>query len=328
MGDREHEQGPSESEPNPTQALIDEEGGGEQSADVSWEEDRWGEASTEAAPHEGRGHQARLSFRRVRDELEQRLEASGYSRAGFAERYDAVRPRPPIVLGELLPPLAGVERPRLVVDLGSGTGLSTRFWAESAVEVIGVEPQRTMREWAESVTQATNVRYLDVSSDDTGLAEGCADIVTAAQSLQWMEPGPTFAEIGRILRAGGVFCAYEYVHLQTPLWEPETAWADVIAAKRRLRAERGLDHRLWPVTRERLEKSGRFSFVRELGLHSVEEGDGERLLALALSEGSLTTLLEAGATEEEVGLDRLREVARAMPRVAWLISYRACIGRK
>ncbi len=263
----------------------------------------------------------------MRDELKRRLETSGYARPGFAERYDAVRPRPPAVLSQLLPALAGVERPSLVVDLGSGTGLSTRFWAECADEVIGVDPQWTMREWAESATDAPNVRYLDASSHETGLADGCADLVTAAQSLQWMEPGATFAEIARILRPGGVFCAYEYVHLQTPLWEPEAAWADVIATKRRLRAERSLDNRLWPVSRERLEESGIFSMVREFGLHSVEEGDGERLVALALSEGSLTTLLEAGVREEEVGLDRLREVARTMPRVPWWISYRAWIGR-
>jgi SAM-dependent methyltransferase len=261
-------------------------------------------------------------------ELERRLGESGYDRAGFAARYDAVRPRPPAVLLELLPALAGVTRPRLVVDLGSGTGLSTRFWAERADEIVGVEPQAAVREWAESATKPKNVRYLAAASHQTGLRDECADIVTAAQSLQWMEPEPTFAEIGRILRAGGVFCAYEYVHLQTPLWEPERIWFEVIATKRRLRAERGLDNRVFPVSCERLEESGVFSDVRELALHSVEEGDGERLVRLALSEGSLVTLLEAGVSEEEVGLDRLREVARGMPTVAWWIGYRAWIGRK
>lgn len=264
------------------------------------------------------------------DELERRLGESGYARPGFAEHYDAVRPSPPGVLLELLPSLAGVERPKLVVDLGSGTGLSARFWAEHADEVIGVEPQTPMREWAESVTEAANVRYLDASSYETKLPGECADVVTAAQSLQWMDPGPTFAEIGRILRAGGVFCAYEYVSLQTPLWEPEIVWEAVIARKKQLRAARGLDRqkRIWPVGRERLEESGVFRSVRELSLHSVEEGDGERLVRLALSEGSVQTLLEDGVSEGEVGLDRLREVARAMPRVPWWISYRAFVGRK
>ena len=87
-----------------------------------------------------------------------------------------------------------------MVDLGSGTGLSTRAWAERAEEVVGIEPNDAMRVEAEAATQAGNVRYLGGSSYETGLPDACADLVTCAQSLQWMEPEPTFAEIARILR--------------------------------------------------------------------------------------------------------------------------------
>ena len=265
----------------------------------------------------------------MRDELRRRLEQSGYGRPGFAERYDAFRPRPPAALLALLPPLAGVERPRLVVDLGSGTGLSTRFWAETADEVVGVEPNPAMRRRAEEATHAANVRYLDASAYETGLPEACADLVTAAQSLQWMEPDPAFGEIARILRRGGVFCAYEYFALQTPLWEPEVAYDALRARTRQLRAERGLDRtrRTWPVSRERLEESGVFRFVREVAAHGVEEGDGERLVGFALSEGNLSTLLEAGATEEETGLDGLRRAAASVvDPVTWWIGYRVWLG--
>jgi SAM-dependent methyltransferase len=263
----------------------------------------------------------------VTDELQRRLERSGYDHLDFAERYDRYRPKPPAVLVELLPPLAGVVRPRLVVDLGSGTGLSTRLWAAHADEVIGVEPNDAMRAYAEEATDASNVRYIGASSYETGLPDGCADLVTAAQSLHWMRPERVFPEIGRILRPGGVFCAYEYFSLQTPLWEPEAAWSVVREHKARLRSERGLTEQLWPVDRTRLEASGVFAHVRELALHSVEEGDGDRLVGLALSEGSMVTLLEAGVTEKEVGLDRLREAAALMPEpVPWWIGYRVWVG--
>jgi SAM-dependent methyltransferase len=265
---------------------------------------------------------------RIDPEREQRLAKSGYDRPGFAARYDASRPHPPPALGDLLTALAGVSRPRLVVDLGCGSGLSTRYWAERADRVLGIEPQDAMREFAAEATQASNVSYSGRFAHDTGLEDGCADIVTAAQSLQWMEPEPTFAEVGRILRRGGIFCAYEYIHLQTPLWEPERVWAELIETKRRLREEHGLENRVYPVSAERLQESGVFAEVRELPLHSVEEGDGRRLVELALSEGSLVTLLESGVTEEEVGLDRLRDVAREMPLVPWWIGYRVWIGRR
>jgi SAM-dependent methyltransferase len=261
-------------------------------------------------------------------ELRRRLEHSGYAEPGFAEHYDTYRPGPPAALLELLPRLAGVERPALVVDLGSGTGLSTRYWADHADEVVGVEPQAAMLRWAEEATDAPNIRYVLASAYETGLGDGCADLVTAAQSFHWMRPERVFPEVGRILRPGGVFCAYEYFALQTPLWEPEAAWEVILERKQELRASRGVDRGdIWPVSTERLAESGVFRFVRESALHGVEQGDGDRLVGLVLSEGSTTTLLEAGATEEELGIDRLREAARAMPDpVPWWIGYRAWLG--
>lgn len=257
-----------------------------------------------------------------------RMEAAGYSVPGFAERYDAVRFRPPEALLTLLPPILGGGRPGTVVDLGSGTGLSTRFWAESAGEVIGVEPNAAMRTCAERLNRASTVRFVDGSGEQTGLPGATADLVTASQSLHWMAPEPTFAEIGRILRPGGVLCAYEYRSFQTPLWEPEDAWARVRANVASLRTALRLDERLrqWPIETGALRASGVFRLVRETAMHSHEEGDGSRLLELALSEGSLQTLLAAGVTEAEVGLDELRRVTRSMPRVPWWIGYRVWLA--
>ena len=273
------------------------------------------------------------TFRRVDAELERRLVESGYGGPGFAEHYDRCRPRPPLALAELLPSLAGTRRPRRVVDLGCGTGLSTRFWAPHADEVVGVEPNDAMRAFAETATatatESHNIRYVGASAYQTGLADACADVVTAAQSMQWMRPDRVLPEIGRLLRPGGVFCAYEYFALQTPLWEPEDQWRRVRARKGELRAELGLDDsvQLWPVSTARLEESGVFRCVRELALHSIEQGDGERLVELALSEGSMTTLLEVGASAEDIGLDRLQTPAATMPQpLPWWISYRVWVG--
>ena len=49
---------------------------------------------------------------------------------GLAAVYDAFRPAPPAVLVKVLTLLAKCERARLVVDIGCGTGLSTRLGAE------------------------------------------------------------------------------------------------------------------------------------------------------------------------------------------------------
>jgi len=266
----------------------------------------------------------------VSKDLRRELEPSGYSRPGFAETYDRFRPRPPAYLTTLLPSLAGVERPRLVVDLGSGTGLSTRLWADATDAVVGVEPQEGMRRQAEAATEAAIVSYVDGSSADTGVDEVSADIVTASQSLQWMEPDTTFAEVDRILRPGGVFAAYPYESLTTPLWEPEHVLEDVFRRSAEKRDALGLypDRKRWPPSAERFEASGAFRFVRELGLLSVEHGEGERLVGFALSTGTVATPLDH-VGEEELGLDRLRKVADGIREpIPWYLGYRLWLGLK
>jgi SAM-dependent methyltransferase len=255
------------------------------------------------------------------------LREAGYEDASFAETYERYRPRAPEALLDLLALLAG-GRPRLVVDLGSGTGLSTRAWAERADEVVGVEPSDAMRAVAAAATTAKNVRYVAGSSHATGLEKRSADVVTCSQSLQWMEPEPTFAEIGRILRPGGVFCAYEYRDLVTARWDAEEALEATMTAAGRIREARGLipSATRFPPSVERLEESGIFERVRELTLHGVEPGDGERLVGFALALGTVRTVLADGVAEDEVGLDRLRSVAERLPPGPWLLGYRAWVG--
>jgi len=255
---------------------------------------------------------------------------------GYAGCYDAYRPAPPAVLAEILAQLAQVARPGLVVDLGSGTGLSASYWAERAEAVVGIEPSLDMRRQAEARTTAGNVRYQEGFSTATGLPDGCADIVTCSQSLHWMEPEPTFAEVARILRPGGVFAAYDCDWPPTVNWEAEAADQEIQETVRRaeaIGAERG-----WYAGVQRWEKKGhlermrgsnRFHFVKEILVHSIETGNAERLVGLCRSQGSVATLLKHGMTEAEVGLDALRRAAeRALgdDTVPWYWSYRVRVA--
>ncbi len=265
------------------------------------------------------------------DRVLEQIKGQGYELPGFATHYDRYRPRPPVVLLEMLPRMADTVRPALVVDLGAGTGLSTRFWAGHADAVVGVEPLAEMREVAVAATDGPDVSYLAAPSHATGLPAARADIVTCSQSLQWMEPEPTFAEIARILRPGGVFAAYEYRWSVTTRPAVDAISEEVYARKGELREELGLDRgrTLWPVSRERLDESGRFRFVEETRVHSEERITAERLVGFALSEGSMQTLLAAGVTEQQVGLDRLRAVATTElgdEPSPWYLGYRLVLG--
>src|SRR5438093_4373845 len=104
-----------------------------------------------AAPAPGRGR----TLVRVSEFSQELIARSGYSSDAFAQVYDAYRPVPPDDLLAILALVARTDRPQLVVDLGSGTGLSTRVWAERADEVVGVEPNPRMVERARGATLAS-----------------------------------------------------------------------------------------------------------------------------------------------------------------------------
>jgi SAM-dependent methyltransferase len=258
------------------------------------------------------------------------IESSGYDRPGFADRYDRYRPHPPQALLEWLRRYARVKRPRLVVDLGCGTGLSTRAWAGKAHRVIGIEPNAAM---LAAVEPADGVEFREAFAQATGLDDGCADIVTCSQSLHWMEPEPTFAEAARILRAGGVFAAYDYDW--PPVVDPEVDAAfDAYQQRRRELREshailRGAD--IWPKHEhlDRMRESGRFRFCRELLLHSVEEGNAERVTGFAYSLGLPAVDIDDEEIERCLRVAELDDAARRVlgdRTVPFLFGYRVRVG--
>jgi SAM-dependent methyltransferase len=258
------------------------------------------------------------------------IETSGYDRPGFAEGYDRHRPRPPDALLEWLCRYTRAERPALVVDLGCGTGLSTRAWSGRAERVVGIEPNAAM---LASAAPAPGVEFREAFAQDTGLEDGCADIVTCSQSLHWMEPEPTFIEAARILRPGGVFAAYDYDW--PPVVDPEVDAAFVAYQKRRreLRERRDLKRGadIWHKHEhvQRMQDSGRFSICRELLLHSVEEGSADRIVGFAYSLGCPSVGLEDEEIERELRASELEEVARRVlgdRTVPFLFGYRVRVG--
>jgi SAM-dependent methyltransferase len=231
---------------------------------------------------------------------------------------------------ELLCRYAESERPALVVDVGCGTGLSTRAWSGIAERAIGVEPNRAMLDEA---APADGVEYVEAYAQKTGLDDGCADIVTCSQALHWMEPEPVFAEIGRVLRPGGIFAAYDYD------WPPVID-ADVDAAfvafqeRRRLACERRGIRRgaeSWPKGEHlgRMRASGRFRFCREIVLHSTEDGDATMVGGFARSIGLPVADGSDAGLEAELRLDELEAVARRVlggRKVPFVFGYRVRVG--
>jgi SAM-dependent methyltransferase len=260
---------------------------------------------------------------------------SGYLKDGFAAIYDRYRPAPPREVLEILTVVAAVERPSLVVDLGCGTGVSTRAWAELADKVVGIEPNPRMIERARTATDQPNVRYVEAYGADTCLSAGRADLVTTFQSFHWMEPQPVLAEAVRILRGGGVFAACDYD--VPPLVEPEVdaAFAALMQARREARQRLSIPGGAtsWPKDRHlgEIRASGRFRHTRELVAHSWRETDAARTIGLVESIGGAQELSSEQAPEVDNAFERLREIAkRVLGDRAWpqLLCYRIRIGIK
>jgi SAM-dependent methyltransferase len=241
------------------------------------------------------------------------IRRSGYESDAFADLYDRYRIAPPRELVDVLTLVLGMERPRLVVDLGAGTGLSTRAWAGRASQVVGVEANAYMVERARRATREQNVAYRERYAADTGLTDGAADLVTCAQAFHWMEPGPVLAEAARLVRPGGVFAAYDYD--VPPVVHPEIdeAFAVHLAARREARKLLGREAgaESWPKDGHlaQIQASGRFRFAREIVCHGFDECDAERLLGLAESLGGPRGIFGRAAPQVERTYERLREVA-------------------
>jgi SAM-dependent methyltransferase len=253
--------------------------------------------------------------------------------SGFADLYDAVRPTPPDVIGALLCRYANEPSPR-VVDLGSGTGLSSRWAARWARSVIGIEPNHDMRAVAGGVVGA--IDYRSGFSFATGLPDACADVVIAVQAMHWMEPVSTLAEVARILRPGGVFASFDAD------WPPvaglaraESAWSDLDELVRTGGLHTDETVKAWPRAEHlaNMIASGHFAWCRELFFHQTEAGGADRFISLLQSQGGYQSLLKQGLALADIGTDIFEREVRAAYAESTVdhgitFSWRARVGVK
>jgi SAM-dependent methyltransferase len=130
--------------------------------------------------------------------------------SGLASAYARHRPDYPADAVEwivrragLVADSAGGKNPPLLIDVGCGTGISSRQFAQGGVRVTGIEPNDDMRRQAEQAGGMALLHYQPGKAEQTGLADGCADCVLAAQAFHWFDASLALAEFHRILRPGG-----------------------------------------------------------------------------------------------------------------------------
>ncbi|MFT7621593.1 MAG: SAM-dependent methyltransferase [Myxococcota bacterium] len=103
-----------------------------------------------------------------------------------------------------------------VVDLGCGTGLSSRGFARAGYEVIGVEPNPDMLEAARAGGGGANLEYVRAEAAATGLDDHSVDIVVSGQAFHWFTLDEVLPELQRILRPGGWVVPFWNLRSQRP----------------------------------------------------------------------------------------------------------------
>lgn len=126
---------------------------------------------------------------------------------GLAQGYDAHRPSYPREAIEAI--VNRLARPMVIVDVGCGTGISTRLLtraAGSGSHVIGIDPNADMLHIALQAAGGPNdttIDYRPARAEATGLGAGSADAVVCAQAFHWFDARAALREFHRVLKSSG-----------------------------------------------------------------------------------------------------------------------------
>lgn len=122
-----------------------------------------------------------------------------------AASYRQYRPGYPAGLYDWLCGL--VPSRRLAWDAGTGNGQAALDLAARFERVVATDPSE--RQIAEA-TPHPRIGYGIAAETNPALKDASVDLVTAAQAMHWFDLDRFFAEVARVLRAGGVIAAWTY----------------------------------------------------------------------------------------------------------------------
>lgn len=96
--------------------------------------------------------------------------------------------------------------PRRALDVGCGTGLSTRPLGEIADEVVGIDISGDM---LAATTGAPGVRFMRCSAQDLAFRDASFGLVTTSSSIHWIDRDAFLPEAVRVLSTDGHLVTYD-----------------------------------------------------------------------------------------------------------------------
>ena len=129
------------------------------------------------------------------------------SRVRFSDRvvnYVKYRPSYPGSVVAALEESFGITELSLIADVGSGTGKLSEAFLENGYQVLGIEPNKEMREAGDKLLEKwQRFESLDASAESTGLPDSSVDLIIAGQSFHWFDRDLSKIEFQRIIKPNG-----------------------------------------------------------------------------------------------------------------------------
>ena len=116
-----------------------------------------------------------------------------------AQRYDRARPTYPNQLVDLVVDGLGRDGPRRVLDVGCGTGIASRLFAERGCQVLGVEPDGRMA----AVARGYGLEVEEALFEAWDPGSRTFDLIISGQAWHWVDPVEGAERAADVLRPGG-----------------------------------------------------------------------------------------------------------------------------
>lgn len=123
-----------------------------------------------------------------------------------AQAYAAFRPSYPAQAIDAALEGLGDLHSLTIADVGAGTGISARLFAERGAVVIAIEPNAKMRAAAQPHPR---VVWRAGTAESTGLSGASVDAVAVCQAFHWFANSEAMLEFARIARRRAVLLQYE-----------------------------------------------------------------------------------------------------------------------
>lgn len=139
---------------------------------------------------------------------------------GFADHFSAVagnyasfRPTYPAALFDWLARTA--PDTTLAWDCAAGNGQASCDLAEYFDQVVASDASAAQ---IAAAVPHPRIEYRVAPAENSGLDEGCVDLITVAQALHWFDLNKFYGEVRRVLKPGGLLAVWSYgvLHLDDP----------------------------------------------------------------------------------------------------------------